>query len=125
MSLLLDLDRDYSTAFHSRLMKRGCIADDCWGDKTWDPRWFVAVHNGDKEWTLEAAIPLAALTGDGVTPGRVWCCNVIRTVPGKGVRAWSLPAQSPEEALRLEGMGLLIFMQDGKAAPQRVGSTAP
>ena len=125
VSLLLDLDRDYSTAFHFEVDERGCIGDDCWGDKTWDPRPFVAVHNGDKEWTLEAAIPLAALTGDGVTPGRVWCCNVIRTVPGKGVRAWSLPAQSPEEALRLEGMGLLIFMQDGRAAPQRVGSTAP
>jgi hypothetical protein len=85
----------------------------------------VAVHNGDTEWTVEAAIPLAALTGDNVTPGRAWCCNLIRTVPGKGVRAWSLPAESPEESPRLEGMGLLIFMQDGKPAGERVGSTAP
>ena len=69
VSLLLDLDRDYSTAFHFEVDERGCIADDCWGDKTWDPRWFVAVQNSDTEWTVEAAIPLAALTGDGVTPG--------------------------------------------------------
>ena len=100
VSLLLDLDRDYATAFHFEVDQRGCIADDCWGDKTWDPRWFVAVHNGDTEWTVEAAIPLAALTGDSVTPGRAWCCNLIRTVPGKGVRAWSLPAESPEESPR-------------------------
>jgi photosystem II stability/assembly factor-like uncharacterized protein len=125
VSLLLDLDRDYATAFHFEVDERGCIADDCWGDKTWDPRWFVAVHNGDTEWTVEAAIPLAALTGDGVTPGRAWCCNLIRTSPGKGVRAWSLPAESPEVAPRLEGMGLLIFTQDGKAGGERVGSTAP
>ncbi len=124
VSLLLDLDRDYATAFHFEVDERGCIADDCWGDKTWDPRWFVAVHSGETEWTAEAAIPLAALTGDGVTPGRVWCCNVIRTAPGKGVRAWSLPAESPDVSPRLEGMGLLIFMQDGKQTPERVGSAA-
>ena len=125
VSLLLDLDRDYATCFHLEVDQRGCIADDCWGDKTWDPRWFVAVHKEDTEWTVEAAIPLAALTGDGVTPGRVWCCNVIRTLPGRGVQAWSLPAEAPEETLRPEGMGLLIFMQDGKTAPTRVGAVTP
>ena len=64
---------------------------------------------------VEAAIPLAALTGDAVTPGRAWCGNVIRTIPGKGVQAWSLPAEAPEEALRPEGMGLVIFTE-GKPA---------
>ena len=90
-----------------------------------DPRWFVAVHKEDTEWVVEAAIPLAALTSDGVTPGRAWCCNVIRTLPGRGVQAWSLPAEAPEEAMRPEGMGLLIFMQDGKVIPERVGAAAP
>ena len=84
----------------------------------------MAVHKEDTEWVVEAAIPLAALTGDGVTPGRAWCCNVIRTVPGRGVQAWSLPAEAPEEAMRPEGMGLLIFTQDGKAAPAALGAAA-
>ena len=75
VSLLLDLDRDYATCFHFEVDQRGCIADDCWGDKTWDPRWFVAVHKDDTEWMVEAAIPLAALTGDGVTPGRAWAAT--------------------------------------------------
>ena len=44
VSLLLDLDRDYSTCFHLQIDQRGCVCDDCWGDKTWGPRWFVAVH---------------------------------------------------------------------------------
>ncbi len=125
VSLLLDLDRNYSTCFHFTIDQRGCIADDCWGDKSWDPRWFVAVRNDEAEWVVEAAIPLSALTGDVVTPGRVWCCNVIRTVPGKGVLAWSLPAEAPEETFRPEGMGLLIFTE-GKPAATAVGTaTAP
>ncbi len=125
VSILLDVDRNYATCFHFEVDQRGCVADDCWGDKTWDPRWFVAVHKEDTEWVVEAAIPLAALTGDGVTPGRAWCCNVIRTVPGRGVQAWSLPAEAPEAVVRPEGMGLLIFTQDGKAAPAAVGAAAP
>jgi photosystem II stability/assembly factor-like uncharacterized protein len=125
VSVLLDLDRDYATCFHLTIDQRGCIADDCWGDRTWDPRWFLAVHKEDTEWVVEAAIPLAALTADGATPGRAWCCNVIRTIPGRGVQAWSLPAEAPDETLRPEGMGLLIFTQDGKADPAPAGAAAP
>jgi tetratricopeptide (TPR) repeat protein len=112
VSLLLDLDRDYATCFHLQVDERGCVAEDCWGDKTWDPRWFVAVHSGPQEWVLEAAIPLSALTGDTVTAGRAWAANVVRVLPGRGVQALSLPAEAPEEALRPEGMALLLFAQD-------------
>jgi photosystem II stability/assembly factor-like uncharacterized protein/TolA-binding protein len=115
ISLLLDLDRDYATCFHLQIDQRGCVAEDCWGDKTWNPRWFVAIHSEARGWTAEAAIPLGALTGDPVTPGTTWACNVLRVIPGHGVQAWSLPAEVPEEALRPEGMGLLMFTQD---APQ-------
>ena len=69
----------------------------------------MAVHSETRGWTVEAAIPLTALTGDRVTPGRAWACNVVRVLPGRGVQAWSLPAEAPEEALRPEGMGLLLF----------------
>ncbi len=125
VSIMIDVDRNYATFYHFEVDQRGCIADDCWGDKTWDPRWFVAVHKEDTQWVVEAAIPLAALTGEGVTPGRTWCCNVIRTIPGRGVQAWSLPAEAPETALRPEGMGLLIFTQDGKAVAEPGASTTP
>jgi photosystem II stability/assembly factor-like uncharacterized protein len=114
ISLLLDLDRDYSTCFHLQIDQRGCVHDECWGDPTWDPRWFVAVHSEETEWVVEAAIPLAVLTGDTVTPGRAWACNVVRVLPGCGVQAWSLPAEAPEESLRLEGMGLLLFAPDAR-----------
>jgi hypothetical protein len=114
VSLLLDLDRDYSTCYHLQIDQRGCVCEDCWGDKRWDPRWFVAVRGGPEGWVAEAAIPLTLLTGDGVTPGRAWACNVVRVLPGRGVQAWSLPAEVPEEALRPEGMGLLLFTQEAR-----------
>jgi photosystem II stability/assembly factor-like uncharacterized protein len=113
VSILLDLDRDYATYYHLQIDQRGCVAEDCWGDRTWDPRWFVAVQSEPGMWIAEAAIPLDALTSEGVRPGRAWAFNAIRVLPGRGVQAWSLPAEVPEEAPRPEGMGLLLFTQDG------------
>jgi photosystem II stability/assembly factor-like uncharacterized protein len=112
VSILLDLDRDYCTCYHLQVDQRGCVCEDCWGDKTWDPRWFVAMHSEPTCWTVEAAIPLVALSSDRISAGRAWACNVVRVLPGRGVQAWSLPAEAPEETLRPEGMGLLIFTQN-------------
>ncbi len=120
VSIMLDLDRDYSTSFHLQIDERGCVAEDCWGDRTWNPRWFVAVQSEPNVWVAEAAIPLAALTGDQVLPGRAWAFNAVRVLPGRGVQAWSLPAEVPEESPRREGMGLLIFTQDRPAAKVQV-----
>jgi hypothetical protein len=115
ISLLLDLDRDYSTCFHLQVDQRGCVFDDCWGDKSWNPRWFVAVHSDKTSWQLEAAIPLVELTSDRVRLGTAWAFNVVRTLPGRGVQAWSTPADVQP---RPEGMGLLIFAQDAQQAPK-------
>jgi photosystem II stability/assembly factor-like uncharacterized protein len=108
VSLILDLDRDYSTYYHFQVDQRGCVCDDCWGDRSWNPRWFVAVHSDQASWQIEAAIPLAELSGDHVTLGKAWAFNIVRVVPGRGVQAWSLPADVQP---RPEGMGLLIFTQ--------------
>jgi hypothetical protein len=112
VSLLLDLDRDYSTYFHLQVDQRGCVCDDCWGDRTWNPRWFVAIRSDKDCWQIEAAIPLTELTGDTVTLGRTWACNVVRVLPGRGVQAFSLPA---EVQPRPEGMGLLMFMEEPRS----------
>jgi len=116
VSLLLDLDRDYATCFHLQVDQRGCVCDDCWGDRTWDPRWYVAVASDATSWTVEAAVPMKALTGEPVTHGHAWAFNAVRVVPGAGVQSFSQPAEVPEEALRLEGMGLLMFMQERQQA---------
>jgi photosystem II stability/assembly factor-like uncharacterized protein len=111
VSIMLDLDRDYQTYFHLQIDQRGCLAEDCWGDKKWDPQWFVAVASDDTGWTAEAAIPLRELTATPPNPGNTWAVNVTRIVPGKGVQAWSTPADATP---RPEGMGLLQFIQSGK-----------
>jgi photosystem II stability/assembly factor-like uncharacterized protein len=106
VSLMLDIDRDYQTYFHWQIDQRGAVAEDCWGDRSWNPRWLVAHKSTLHGWTAELALPLAEITGDAVPLGKAWCLNLSRVVPGKGIRAFSLPADvSP----RPEGMGLVIF----------------
>jgi photosystem II stability/assembly factor-like uncharacterized protein/tetratricopeptide (TPR) repeat protein len=116
VSLLIDLDRDYSTYFHFQVDQRGCLSDDCWGDKSWNPRWFVAVRSDATSWQIEAAIPLKELTGDPLPAGRAWACNLVRILPGRGVQAWSAPADVEP---RPEGMGLLIFTEGSKIDERR------
>ena len=72
----------------------------------------MAIHSERDSWQMEAAIPMIELTGDAVTAGRAWACNIVRTLPGRGVQAWSLPA---EVQPRPEGMGLLMFVQEPSA----------
>jgi photosystem II stability/assembly factor-like uncharacterized protein len=114
VSILLDLDRDYATCFHLQVDQRGCVLEDCWGDRTWDPRWFVAIHREPTSWTAEIAIPRNALTSDHITAGNAWAANFVRVVPSQGVQAFSLPAEAPEVALRPEGMGLILFANDAE-----------
>jgi photosystem II stability/assembly factor-like uncharacterized protein len=109
VDLLLDLDRDYHTCFHLQVDQRGCVCEDCWGDLSWNPRWFVALQSNKEGWQVEAAIPMLELTGDVVTIGKTWACNVTRILPGRGVQSWSLPADVDP---RPEGMGLLMFLAD-------------
>ncbi len=106
VELMLDLDRDYSTYYRLRIDHRGCTADDCWGDSSWNPKWFVAVNPTATGWTAEVAIPLAELTGRRPTDKSAWAFNLTRVLPGRGALAWSGPADG---APRPEAMGLLEF----------------
>ncbi len=120
VSFMLDLDRDYSTYFHFQVDQRGCVGEDCWGDRSWNPKWFVAVHSEERFWQIEAAIPLAELTGDRIRPGEAWACNLVRTIPGQGVQAFSIPA---DVMPRPEGMGLLMFHRPDSPKPSTVPVT--
>lgn len=109
VDILLDLDRDYQTYYRFQIDHRGCLAEDCWGDRTWNPKYFVAFHADDSGWTAELAIPLAELSPDRPSHGRLWAVNVTRVVPGKGLLSWCRPA---DDAPRSEGMGLLQFRSE-------------
>lgn len=106
VDILLDMDRDYQTYYRFQVDHRGCLAEDCWGDRTWNPKYFVAFVPTETGWTAEFAIPLVELTGDRPSHGKTWAVNVSRVVPGQGVQSWSGPADGEP---RPEGMGLLQF----------------
>lgn len=107
VSITLDLDRDYQTYFHWQIDQRGAVAEDCWGDRTWNPRWLVGHRSTPTGWSAELAIPLAEITGDAVPLGKAWCLNIVRVLPGRGLQAFSQPAAATP---RPEGMGLVIFV---------------
>jgi len=111
VDILLDLDRDYQTYYRLQVDHRGCLAEDCWGDKTWNPKYFAAFNATETGWTAEIAIPLVELTSDRPAHGRTWAANVSRVIPGKGIQSWNGPA---DDTPRPEGMGLLQFRSDSK-----------
>ncbi len=111
VSVLLDLDRDFRTYYRLSVDQRGALAEDCWGDRNWNPKWYVAHASTPEGWTAEVAVPLAELTGDPVSLGKAWACNVVRVLPGRGVQAWSQPADAEP---RPEGLGLMLFAEDPK-----------
>lgn len=122
VTLLLDLDRAYATPFRFEADERGCARESAWGDKKWNPKWFVAVEPiPSGGWMLEAAIPLAELSATPPRAGETWAFNLVRTLPGQGVQACGLPADVEP---RLEGMGLMRFT-DGEEAPARIPALAP
>ncbi|HMP16963.1 MAG TPA: carbohydrate binding family 9 domain-containing protein, partial [Gemmatales bacterium] len=106
ISLLIDIDRDYSTAYRLEFDARGCVREDCCGDVTWNPRWFVEVQPTETGWTAEVAIPLVELTGMDKLENEAWAASVTRIVPGLGLESTSLPASVKP----IPGsMGLLLF----------------
>jgi hypothetical protein len=106
IELLIGVDRDYTTYYRLAMDHRGWTNDSCWGDKTWDPQWFVAARQGDGVWTVEAAIPLAELTGQPPQPRDTWAIGIQRVVPGTGFQSWSTPAAV---SVLADGFGYLVF----------------
>ena len=121
VSLLLDLDRDYATYFRLEFDQRGCVREDCWGDPNWNPKWYVASHQAEDSWCVEAAIPLGELTSSPVTLETRWACNLVRILPGRGVQSVSQPADVEP---RPEGMCVLHFHQDARRVAPPM-ATAP
>jgi hypothetical protein len=106
VSFHLDMDRDWATFYRLTVDHRGWTGEDCWGDRTWNPQWFVAAHTDAGDWSAEAAIPWTELADRVPQPKHVWALGVQRIVPGVGLQSWTTPAAV--EA-RPEGFGLLLF----------------
>lgn len=106
VELLLDVDRDYATHYKLAIDCRGWTHESCWGDATWDPKWFVAAGGDDEHWVAEAAIPWRELVAQKPTAGEVWAVGLQRISPLVGFQCWTTPAAA--EA-RPEGFGYLTL----------------
>lgn len=106
VDILLDLDRDFVTYYRLTVDHRGWTAEECWGDRSWNPAWFVAHAIDDETWTVEAAIPLDQLTGRYPQSGDAWGLGIQRVIPGVGFQSWNEPA-SPRVVP--EGFGYVVF----------------
>jgi photosystem II stability/assembly factor-like uncharacterized protein len=105
ITIRLDVDRDYTTAFELSVDSRGWTHDSCWGDNHWNPTWYVAAASDEKQWIVEAAIPLAELVRDPPAARSVWAGSAVRTVSGQGHQSWPTGgvADTPDQ------FGLLLF----------------
>lgn len=104
--ILLDLDRDYASYYSLGVDQHGFTADDCFGDATWNPTWYVAAGGDSEWWTAEIAIPWSELR---MTPPRardIWAIGLQRSAPGGRFQAASQPAAA---TIRPEGFALLAF----------------
>jgi photosystem II stability/assembly factor-like uncharacterized protein len=106
VSIKLDTDRDYGTAFELTVDHRGSTHDACWRDATWNPSWYVAAASDEMTWTVEAAIPLAELVDKSPAARQVWAVAARRTIPRVGYEAWAGPATADDSPAQF---GLLIF----------------
>lgn len=106
LELLLDVDRDYATYYRLSVDYRGFTADECWGDASWNPTWFVAAAQDEHTWCIEAAIPMAELVPSAPSNGDVWAVGIQRVVPGVGLQTFHQPATIPYAP---QSCGYLVF----------------
>lgn len=106
ITLFLDVDRDYHTGYAMSIDQRGCTSDNCLGDSSWNPRWFVKVVADETHWRFETAIPWEELTPVPPGAGTGWLLGCVRTIPATGIASWAHPAAP---APRPECYGLLRF----------------
>lgn len=115
----IDLDRDYTTCYQFQIDSLGNVIDDCWGDLSWNPKWFFATESTDTGWTFEAAIPMGMISSSPATSGKSWALNFGRMIQNQGVQTWSSPAKMPDSNDTLEGMGLMFFLnQESNLIPK-------
>ncbi|HUY33452.1 MAG TPA: YCF48-related protein [Pirellulales bacterium] len=106
VDVFIDIDRDFATAYRLSIDHRGWTGDDCWGDVSWNPTWYVAAGGAGGRWTAEAAISFNELGGQPPAAKQVWALGVQRTVPGVGFQSWTTPAAT---SVVPEGFGYMLF----------------
>lgn len=100
----LDVDRDRSICYDLHIDQRGWTSESAWGERSWNPRYWVAASSDTRRWRIEAAIPFSELVAQPPTARSVWCLRITRIAPGIGLQ--SFPATQSRTPQRY---GLLEF----------------
>jgi len=106
LHIYLDVDRDYSTAWRITVDSRGWTGESLGKDTSWNPNWYVASHEDEESWSVEAAIAFAQLGSDRPATRSTWGLGMERIAPGSGRQAW--PPQLAEPGQQ-ERFAFLLF----------------
>jgi hypothetical protein len=106
IALFLDVDRDGISWYEIDIDQRGCVAESCWDDPSWNPHLFIAADCDEERWRIEGAIPFAEMVPRAPRSGEGWGLAIIRTAPTVKQEAWIPPASTRP---RPESFGLLRF----------------
>lgn len=89
----IDADRDHRIAYVLKVDHRGRVWDGVDADGGWNPQWFVAQHETDRTWTIEAALPIEQLTAEMPREDVWWGLAIERRSPIAGA-SWGAHASS-------------------------------
>ena len=78
----LDCDRDGRTKFQFTIDHRGWVNESFDALSDWDPIWYVSQSEDENSWTVEAAVPLAALRFESEAD--------MRSGAGKTTKPWAI-----------------------------------
>lgn len=109
VQLVLDTDRDYSTAIELAVSADGRTYDRCCGMSEYNPKWHVAVQSGLDHWSAEVAIELQELTLDTQLIQQAWAVSARRLHPTGTSQSWS---QLRTHAPYLHASGLMLFTDE-------------
>jgi photosystem II stability/assembly factor-like uncharacterized protein len=121
--LSFDSDRDYGATIQMAVAEDGQTYDRCYDHAEFNPKWHVAVAQGDDEWRAEVAIDLRYLTTQNKLEGRAWAITLQRVRSGQVIEAWGRSESGHASA---EDAGLLIFAPPRITnEPQGISQLAP
>jgi photosystem II stability/assembly factor-like uncharacterized protein len=92
VQILLDLDRDGQTCLRFCVNRQGVSTQDCAGDTTWKPRYWLGHAATEQGWTAEWALPWSELGLSRSPSSRLWAIQILRVIPGQGILGLALPS---------------------------------
>ncbi|MBX3420494.1 MAG: hypothetical protein KF752_02950 [Pirellulaceae bacterium] len=105
VQLLLDVDRDYSSAIELSIAENGLTGDRCLDCKAFNPKWYVCTRDAGQYWQAEVAIALSSLGAANTEPARLpceayWAVAASRLCPGMRTTRW--PSTAMHGLLQLD-----------------------